>query len=414
MLPLKPFNVMIKPVCSTCNLDCLYCYYKTKSKELYGTDTALKMSDDLLENFTLQYIRAMPETCAFNWQGGEPLIAGLDFFRNAVRLQKKHARSGQLIKNNIQTNGTLLDEEWCRFFRENDFLVGISIDGPETLHDRFRRDTTGKGTFLTAWMGLELLRKHDVEFNVLVTLNSENVLKGEEIYRFLVNRGIKYIQFIPILERKSDGSIADFSCTPRQLENFLRDVFSCWQDHDVGKVSVRFIDDLIYYLFYGQSSICCNSRECANAFVLEWNGDLFACDHFVFKEWLIGNIRNLSLAELVQGPTVERFTKLKTELPEECRKCNYLQYCNGGCPKHHVPVGTNPARVNYFCQAYKSFFAAALGELQRLVAVAGPENAERKAYSQYDECLSKPGGRVGRNDPCLCGSGRKYKLCCGR
>lgn len=403
---------MIKPVCSTCNLDCIYCYYKTKSRELYGTDTALKMSADLLEDFTVQYLRAMPEACAFNWQGGEPLITGLDFFQKAVQLQKKHACPNQLIKNNIQTNGTLLNEEWCRFFRENDFLVGVSIDGPETLHNRFRRDTAGQGTFPAAWTGLELLRKNNVEFNVLVTLNSENASKGREIYRFLVNRGVKYLQFIPILERNPDGSITDFSCSPRQLENFLGEVFACWKERDIGKISVRFIDDLLHYLFSGMAPICCNSRECANAFVLEWNGDLFACDHFVFKDWLIGNIKNNSLVELIDNSTVKKFTKLKTDLPEECRRCDYLQYCNGGCPKHHVPIGTDPGRVNYFCPAYKTFFAAALDELKHIVKVSRLENAAKGKPSGHGQSYI-PEGKTGRNDPCPCGSGRKHKLCCG-
>lgn len=413
MPPIEPFNIMIKPVCSTCNLDCAYCYYKTKSRELYGTDAALKMSDVLLEDVTVQYLRAMPQGCAFNWQGGEPLMAGLDFFQKAIELQKKHAHPGQLLENNIQTNGTLLNEEWGRFFSDNKFLVGISLDGPETLHNRFRRDRAGKGTFWSAWTGLELLRKHNVEFNVLVTLNSENTSKGKEIYRFLVNRGVRYIQFIPILERKPDGLIADFACSPDQFGTFMADVYSCWKEQDVGKVSVRYIDDLLHYFLYRRSPICCNSSKCANAFVLEWNGDLFACDHFVFKEWLIGNITREPLEQLLTSPVLEKFARLKTDLPEECRKCNYLQYCHGGCPKHHVPIGTNPARVNYFCQAYKTFFAIALNEMKHLAEVLRSKGGQKRLASEQQRSYP-PGKKVGRNDPCPCGSGRKYKLCCGR
>jgi len=412
MLSMKPFSVMIKPVCSTCNLDCAYCYYKTKAKELYDPRRALKMSGERLEDFTVQYLRAMPEMCAFNWQGGEPLLAGLDFFQQAVRLQKKHTLPNQLVKNNIQTNGTLLNEEWCRFFMENNFLVGISLDGPETLHNRFRRDAAGHGTFLAAMAGLELLRKNRVEFNVLVTLNSANTAKGREIYQFLVNRGVKYVQFIPILEREADGSIADFSCPPRDFENFLGEVFSCWKDNHVGRVSVRFIDDLLYQLVSGLPSICCNSRECANAFVLEWNGDLFACDHFVSKDWLIGNIGDHPLVELVHSPLVGKFAEFKTDLPSACRSCEYLQYCHGGCPKHHIPLGTDPGRVNYFCQAYKTFLAASLGELKHIAAAFRSENTE-KIFSPGQGQPYPPERKIGRNDPCPCGSGRKYKLCCG-
>ena len=413
MPSIEPFNIMIKPVCSTCNLDCLYCYYKTKSRDLYGNKPELRMSDALLEELTIQYLRTMPQSCAFNWQGGEPLIAGLDFFRTAVKLQKKHALPGQLISNNIQTNGTLLTEEWCSFFKENNFLVGISIDGPATYHDKFRRDAGGKATFATAWSGLELLRKNNIEFNVLVTLNSANTSKGAEVYRFLVNRGVKYIQFIPIIERNPDGTIADFSCPPDDLEKCLVDIYSSWKEHDIGKVSVGYIDDLLHYLFYNRSPICCNSQKCANAYVVEWNGDLFACDHFVFKEWLIGNITTDPLERLLKSPVLEKFARLKTDLPEECRTCEYLQYCNGGCPKHHVPIGTDPARVNYFCKAYKTFYAATLTELKHLAKTARSNNEHREILAQQSG-PRHPDDKIGRNDPCPCGSGRKYKLCCGK
>jgi uncharacterized protein len=404
---------MIKPVCSTCNLDCLYCYYKAKSKELYGNKPGLKMTDTLLEKLTVQYLRAMKQSCAFNWQGGEPLLAGLDFFQAAVNLQKKHALPGQTISNNIQTNGTLLTEEWCRFFRENNFLVGVSVDGPEPYHDRFRLDASGKSSFNAAWAGLELLRRNNVEFNVLVTMNSVTAANGAEIYRFLANRGVRYIQFIPILERNPDGSIAGFSCATGDYAKCLVEVYEAWKKNDVGRISVRFIDDLLHYLFYGRSSTCCNSRKCANAFVMEWNGDLFACDHFVYREWLVGNITAEPLEKLLQSPVLEKFARLKTDLPEECRKCVYLQYCKGGCPKHHVPIGTDLSRVNYFCEAYKAFYAAALPGLKRLAKTARSNNMEREIPVQQNT-PRQPGKKPGRNDSCPCGSGRKYKLCCGR
>lgn len=413
MTPIKPFNLMIKPVCSTCNLDCVYCYYKLKSRELYQNDKAPKMSDDLLENITAQYLRAMPVRCVFNWQGGEPLLAGLDFFRKAVSLQKERALPGQQIENNIQTNGTLLTDEWCLFLRDNKFLVGISIDGPEQLHDAFRRDAAGKGTFKDAWKGLELLANHGVEYNVLVTLNSANASKGKEIYRFLVNRGVKYIQFIPILERNPDGTAPAFSCPPDEFGSFMVDVFSCWKERDIGKVSVRFIDDAVFYLVTGRYASCYNCRKCAHAFVVEWNADLFACDHFVFREWRIGNIKDEPLESLLKSPLLERFSRLKTDLPRNCRECEYLQFCNGGCPKHHVPAVLVPDRVNYFCGAYKAFYAAALNMLKHLAETVKAQNTANKLFSRNGR-LPAPGKKTGRNAPCLCGSGRKFKLCCGR
>ena len=404
---------MIKPVCSTCNLDCSYCYYKLKSRELYQTDKALKMSDDLLENITAQYLRAMPVRCAFNWQGGEPLLAGIDFFRKAVGLQKARALPGQRVENNIQTNGTLLTDDWCRFLKDNQFLVGISIDGPEGLHDAFRRDGSGKGTFKAAWNGLELLARHGVEFNVLVTLNNANASKGKEIYRFLANRGVKYIQFIPILERNPDGSIAGFSCPPDDFGSSMVDVFSCWRERDVGNVSVRFIDDAFFRLATGMYASCYNCAKCANAFVAEWNGDLYACDHFVFKEWRLGNMQEHPLESLLASPLLAEFSRLKTDLPAECSKCEYLLYCNGGCPKHHVPMGLDPTRVNYFCRAYKAFYAAALDTLKRLAETVKRQNTANSPLPRAGFATA-PGRKAGRNDPCPCGSGRKFKLCCGR
>jgi len=248
---------------------------------------------------------------------------------------------------------------------------------------------------------------------VLVTLNSATAATAAEIYRFLVNRGVRYIQFIPILERNADGSIAVFSCSPADLEKCLLEVYAAWEKNDVGRISVRFIDDLLHYLFFGRSSTCCNSRRCANAHVLEWNGDLFACDHFVYREWLIGNIETTPLEKLLQSPRLAEFACLKTELPEECRRCEYLPYCNAGCPKHHVPIGTDPGRVNYFCKAYKAFYAAALPGLKRLAASAREHNGyhEIPARSPHSQ---QPGHKPKRNDPCPCGSGRKYKQCCGK
>lgn len=403
---------MIKPVCSTCNLDCLYCYYKTKAKELYGSRTGLKMTNALLENLTAQYLSLMPRACAFNWQGGEPILSGLDFFRAAVDFQKKHSLPGQEITNNIQTNGTLLTEEWCQFFRDNNFLVGLSIDGPEPYHDRFRRDAGGNGSFKAAWAGLELLRSNNVEFNVLVTLNSVTAANGAEIYRFLVNRGVRYIQFIPILERNPDGSIAGFSCSPEDYKKCLVEVYAAWEKSDAGRISVRFIDDLLHYLFFGRSSTCCNSRRCANAYVMEWNGDLFACDHFVYREWLVGNITNEPLEKLLQSPLLAKFARLKTDLPEECRQCEHLPYCNGGCPKHHIPIGTDPGRSNYFCKAYMAFYAAALPGLKRLAASA--RAGDGYEIPAVERSPLPAGTKPGRNDQCPCGSGRKYKQCCGK
>ncbi|MFB3890510.1 MAG: anaerobic sulfatase maturase [Phycisphaerae bacterium] len=367
----KRFNIMAKPVSGRCNLDCRYCYYIAKPRELYPDvpPSGLMMSDEVLESFTRQYLTAMPVRCDIGWQGGEPLLAGMDFYKRAVELQKACRLPDQVVTNALQTNGTLLDDAWCEFLAANEFLVGISLDGTPQWHDSFRRDHAGGATFHRAWAGLELLRKHKVEFNVLVTLNSANAPHAGDIYRYFVNRGVQYLQFIPVLERKGDpfnGPPTDYSCAARQLGQFLIDVYEQWATRDIGRVSERFIDNTIHTLLYGTAALCCYGQTCANAHVLEFNGDLYACDHFVYRQWRIGNIMERPLAELVRDARLDDFAAMKTGLPAVCRDCQFVRFCNSGCPKHHIPIGTDPGRVNHFCEGYKMFFAHALAELAEM------------------------------------------------
>ena len=408
---IPPFNIMCKPVCGLCNLDCRYCYYTDKPRKLYPGVEKFMMAEEVLESFVRQYTEAMPVRCEFGWQGGEPTLAGLDFFKKVVELQKRYKRDGQIITNGIQTNGTLLDDKWCEFFAGNDFLVGISLDGPAQWHDTFRRDKAGKATFARAWAGLELLQKHNVQFNVLVTLNSANAPHAGDIYRYFVNRGVQYLQFIPILERDAEGEVTPFSCSAEQFGKFCLEVFEAWKSRDVGRVSERLIDSILHTFIYGQASTCCYSRRCANAHVLEFNGDLYACDHFVYKQWLIGNIMDRPLADLVRDPLLEQFASLKTSLPEDCKNCEYLKFCWSGCPKHHIPIGNDPKRKNHFCAGYKLFFREALGALESIAEQFKQGQMPRPAASPPNPNTSKP---PGRNDPCPCGSGRKFKNCCGR
>jgi len=420
-LIVRPFNIMAKPVCGVCNLNCQYCYYTMKPRELYPEVEKFRMADEVLASYTRQYMEAMPTRVEFGWQGGEPLLAGKEFFRRAIELQKLHGRDGQAVSNAMQTNGTLLDDEWCEFLAANKFLVGISLDGPPQWHDRYRRDKAGAGSFHRAWAGLQLMRKHRVQFNVLVTLNRANAPHAGDIYRYFTNRGVRYLQFIPILERNDDGTPADFSCTAEQFGRFMLEVFELWATRDVGKVSERFIDNILHKIIFSEASMCCYSDRCANAFVVEFNGDLYACDHFVFKRWLIGNIMDRPLAELVTDAKVDEFAKLKTELPVACRDCEFLDFCRGGCPKHHMPLYGGPERVNHFCEGYKMFFREALPELKRMA-----EYIKRKEMPppKSPQARMKPRGAAaaapeppktpGRNDPCPCGSGLKFKNCCGR
>ena len=424
---IQPFNIMAKPVCGVCNLDCEYCYYTMKPAELYPDVREFRMTEDLLADYTRQYLEAMPVRCEFGWQGGEPMLRGKDFFRRAFDLQKQLRRPDQVVTNAFQTNGTLIDEQWCDILRDNEVLVGISLDGPAQWHDAFRRDPAGKPSFHRAWAGLELLRAHQVEFNVLITLNSVNAPHAADIYRYFVNRGVPYLQFIPILERTPDGRPTDYSCTGPQFGRFMLDVFEQWATRDVGKVSERFIDSVLHTLIYGRAAMCCYAERCANAHVLEFNGDLYVCDHFVYRRWRIGNITQTPLADLVRSDMLDDFARLKTDLPARCRDCEFLHFCRGGCPKHHMPIGTDPDRVNWFCEGYQAFFREALPELRDMAAYiergdlpplkAPAQPPTRPAQPMPSPPASRPTPLrrpPGRNDPCPCGSGRKFKHCCGR
>jgi uncharacterized protein len=273
-----------------------------------------------------------------------------------------------------------------------------------------------------------------VEFNILVTLNSVNAPHAGDIYRYFINRGVKYLQFIPILERNPDGTPTDYSCTPEQYGDFLLDVFEQWATRDIGNVSERFIDNVIHSLIFGRASMCCQSERCANAHVLEWNGDLYVCDHFVTRQWLIGNIMDTPLTELVKSEKLEEFAALKTRLPATCQACEYLGLCFAGCPKHHMPLYGDAERENYYCQAYMRFFAEALPELRRMaeyfkhnqlpplkapagqpVAIdAGKQAAFAAGPGPQPKVAPSQAGQPGRNDSCPCGSGKKFKKCCGR
>lgn len=454
--PNRPFSIMCKPVCGMCNLDCKYCYYTMKPHELYPGEHKFLMSDEVLDAYVSQYIQAQPIRCEFGWQGGEPTLAGLDFFRKVVELQRKYQKPGQTITNSLQTNGTLLDDDWAKFLADENFLVGISLDGPPQWHDKFRRDHNDKPTYHKAWRGVELCKKYGVEFNILVTLNSMNAPHASDIYRYFVNKGIEYVQFIPILERKPDGTPTEFSCRPEQFAKFMLEVFDLWASRDVGVISERLIDSVLHTLIFGRASTCCYAERCANAHIVEWNGDFYACDHFVQSKWKIGNILETPISELAMHPKLDEFAKLKTELPAKCTECEFVNFCFGGCPKHHVQIGTDPERYNYFCEGLKEFFAKAVPILKKMAPyIARGETppaicsqtgntkppkrqsgmptreaaAALQAQQQFQNQMQPPaqGGQTGsetgnysapvkpgRNDPCPCGSGRKFKKCCGK
>jgi uncharacterized protein len=368
-----PLYVMAKPVGPTCNMDCEYCYYLEKS-ELYAGRKGFRMSDEMLERFTEEYINCQTSpSVMFTWHGGEALLRGIEFYRKAVRLQTQYGR-GRNIANCIQTNGLLLNDEWCRFFKDNNFLVGISIDGPERFHDRYRKDCGGHGTFAGVMRGIELLNKYGVDFNTLSVINDYNVRYPVEIYRFFRDIGSRYMQFSPIVERlgtRSDGlelltaadrpvdtEMAAWSVDPVAYGNFYIRIFDEWVRRDVGQFYVQLFDATLAGLVGEPPGVCIYAPTCGHALAIEHNGDVYACDHFVYPEYLCGNILDESLVALTLSNEQLRFGNAKRDrLPRECRECRYLRMCNGECPKNRIAVtAAGEYGLNYLCPGLRMYF----------------------------------------------------------
>ena len=368
----KPLYVMLKPAGAHCNLACKYCYYLEKNN-LYQNSHRHLMSDEMLEQFTREYIEAqtMPQVL-FTWHGGEPLMRSIDFYKKALELQKKYAH-GKQIDNVIQTNGTLLTDEWCEFFAKNHWLVGISIDGPQEYHDHYRVTPAGKPSWEKVMQGIQLLKKHRVEWNAMAVVNAYNAEHPLEFYHFFRDNGCQYLQFTPIVERLTeheDGRtlasladdreipLTDTSVTPQQWGNFLCTIFDDWVRHDVGKTFVEIFDCTLANWMGVLPGICAYSKECGHAGVMEHNGDVYSCDHFVFPEYKLGNIRDQSLIDMLYGEKQQAFSRLKhTSLPRQCKECDMEFACHGECPKNRFEKDKyGEPGLNYLCQGYYQYY----------------------------------------------------------
>ena len=347
----SPLYVMLKPIGSRCNLSCRYCYYLEKAK-LYPQQAPL--SEELLETFIQQYIEAqtMPQVL-FTWHGGEPLLRPLSFYQRALELQQLYAR-GRQIDNCLQTNGTLLTDEWCEFLRENRFLVGISIDGPQIFHDAYRCHSFDK-----VMRGIQLLQQHSVEWNAMATVNHLNADFPVEFYRFFKDIGCQYLQFTPIVERESRGQITDFSVTPEQWGRFLCGIYDEWVKEDVGQIFVQLFDATLANWAGEPPGICSMSPTCGRAAAMEANGDVYSCDHFVFPEYRLGNIRQQFLTAMLYGERQQQFGRNKSAtLPRQCRECQFLFACHGECPKNRfLKDKYGEPGLNFLCKGYQQFFA---------------------------------------------------------
>nr|WP_319391423.1 anaerobic sulfatase maturase [uncultured Cohaesibacter sp.] len=436
----RPFQVMAKPIGPRCNLDCKYCYYLEKEK-LYPETKKFEMQADVLETYIRDFIASqvrlkVPEIW-FNWQGGEPTILGLDYFRQIVALQKRHAPESATIRNALQTNGMLLDEEWAVFLKENGFLVGISIDGPQEIHDAFRYDKAGRASFKSVMRGYELLKSHGVEHNILTVVHRENAKRPLEVYRFLKAIGAEFIQFIPIVERSADGEtlasapqidedgvryeVTPWSVLPRSYSSFLTTIFDEWVTRDVGSVFVQFFD-MQLGLFMGKpASLCVFAETCGQGLAMEHNGDLYACDHYVYPQFKLGNITETPVDSLANSALQQQFGDAKRDtLTEQCRTCDIRFACNGGCPKHRfLKTKSGEPGLNYFCRSTTQFVKHARPYLETMVKLldAGRPASDIMRLINSGQIRGgnrlKPASAPSRNAPCPCGSGRKFKHCCG-
>ena len=428
------FHLLAKPTGAVCNLDCAYCFFL--SKEMLYPGSRFRMADELLHAYIRQLIEAHARVAAVQvaWQGGEPTLMGVEFFRRSVELVDRYLRPGQQAEYTIQTNGTKLDDQWAAFFREHAFLVGISIDGPVEIHDTFRVTKGGRGSFDQVMRGLECLRAADVEYNILTTVHAANERRGREVYRFLRDEcGARFMQFIPVIERAADASkdgaapwsswhdrplyvqdgdvVTRRSVSPDGYGRFLIDIFEEWVRRDVGEVYVQMFDTTLANWLGESPSMCVHCETCGLALALEHTGDVYSCDHFVEPRYLLGNITDRHLIDLVDSPRQRQFGLDKRDtLPRYCRECDVLFNCHGGCPKDRFTTTPDgEPGLNYLCPSYKLFFDHVQEPMRTMAELLAADRAPAEIMNLYHA----QDARRGRNDPCTCGSGRKWKHCHG-
>lgn len=403
--PAPGLGVMWKTVSEDCNLACDYCYYSTCK----GRPGARRRRIDhaLLEKVIREYMAQSRGAAGFAWQGGEPLLAGLEFFEEVVALQAGHAPPNTLIGNALQTNGTLLSDEWARFFRKYNFLVGVSIDGPKEIHDAHRFTATGRGSFDLVMRKIGHLRDHGVDFNVLTVLHPGNVDRARELMAFYAREDFCYVQFIPGMDfrAQSPDTPARYLITAEQYGGFLCEAFDVWYNDGAPRISVRFFDNMLSVYAGRAAEACKHCRTCSRTLVIEQNGDVYPCDFYMSAERRLGNLGSGSLQEMLDHPRYREFMRLKEELPEQCRRCHHLKLCYGGCPRNRTRDNSGHATgPDYFCGAYRRFFDHAHERLALLARKLRARWLVEHAQSRH------PWPQ--RNDPCICGSGRKFKRCC--
>lgn len=412
--PMHPFSLLIKPASADCNLRCEYCFYLDHCA-LYPKHRVHRMSDEVLEKMISSYMATPQPQYAFGWQGGEPTLMGVDFFRRVTELQKRHGRTGASVANGLQTNATLIDEEMARHFAEYRFLCGVSLDGPAEIHDRFRRGPAGRGSHADVLRGIERLRGCGAEVNILTLVSSANVHRGREVYEYLCDRGHYYHQYIPCVEFDDSGALLPFAIEGEQWGDFLCEVFDAWYEADTRRVSIRLFDSILASMVDNVYNICHMGRNCCRYFVVEYNGDIYPCDFFVDKRLRIGNVADTEWEGAAGSRLYQGFGKRKTEWNTLCSTCPFEAYCSGDCLKHRSPrAGDDPRTLSRLCDGWKRFYAHALPGFRALAEEIRRERDAARRAPPPEQTYAVTCRGTSRNDPCPCGSGKKFKKCCMR
>jgi uncharacterized protein len=403
-------SVMFKTVSTDCNLDCAYCYYR---ESLEGSRVRRRLDLGLLDRFIPAYMAHIADVkmASMSWQGGEPTLAGIPFFERVVALQAAHAAPGTLISNAFQTNAVLLDEAWGAFLKRYNWLVGVSLDGPEEIHDALRTDRGGRGSFARVLRGVDVLRRHEVDFNILCVLGPHNVGRAGELLAFFRTQRFTHVQFIPAMDFQAIQSDRppSFLITAAEYGAFLVEAFDAWYEAGSPTISVRIFDNFLQSYLGLPNDMCVQAATCDAGIVVEWDGSAYPCDFYIHPGWKLGNVLDTPLAELASGPSRRAFIAQKTPLPAECVRCEWLRICKGGCPRNRAARDGVPV-PDYFCTSYKQFFGYAHARLEGLKSAI----ERRQKYLEITGSASNGAAAAGRNDPCPCGSGRKHKLCCAR
>jgi uncharacterized protein len=395
-------GAMWKTVSEACNLACDYCYYSRCN----GRPEAIEIiEDDVLEKFIREYMAIKKGGVPFVWQGGEPLLAGIAFFRKVVQMQARHAPPNTVISNALQTNGTLINREWALFFKKYNFLVGVSLDGPEEINDARRATGSGKGSFKTVMNGIQHLKDANVDFNILTVLHESNISKAKELMNFYKSEGFHYVQFIPCMDFQSQdpNQPGKYLITPEQYGQFLCEVFDIWFNNGNPEISIGFFDNMLAVYLNQSPGTCIHQKTCPKTIVFEQNGDAYPCDFFIDEQYRLGNIMQDSLESIMNSERLERFLTMKPSLPAQCKSCDFLHLCHGGCPRNRISE-TNEVQGEYFCRSYKQIYRYAHKKMLDLSD--GIKSGRIREFSAAGNPLP------GRNEICLCGSGKKYKKCC--